>query len=567
MSDGESTCPKCFKKNPTGAAFCGHCGADIRAAAPAAAGVEKRTMFGYKADPAVLQAAAAAEAAAPALAPAAAPAAGLTKVGEHYALGAACGQLPTGTLYDGQDTSSGVPVEVLLVDDTVFPSPLDLERARRELRQLQKVESPNLLRVLDHGRTNDGRLYVVTEKVVGSSLADLVAAGALPIADAQRVIRGVGVGLSEAQKVGVIHRDIAPHNIVLQQDGTVRVRGFGVAAPIKRNVFGTAEFISPEQAAGRPVDQRSNIYSLGALMFFMVTGEPPFRGDVDQVLAQHQSAEPPSPADRRPDVNLSVRATQLVAKALAKSSSRRHLTLRQFLREVEAIDGGDDGQPQQRQKTPTFETPLHGVTSLSGGDRPPSSEYQPVTGASAAETLVDQDRQARPSGAVTAASGGAVSGEMAGGSRVSMRQTEEQAAAKAAGAAAGKGAAPAAPGKGPGGFRETMWFVKGEIESAMAESGEAQEAAVEASAAELQEKYKDDGSLNAEEARRLSLRTGKTQMMQAVSVPSGQLPGEKMKEEDFISEMNKGRRLAIWIGIGVVVLGAVGTVLYLFVLR
>lgn len=560
MSDGESTCPKCFKKNPTGAAFCGHCGADMRVAAPAAAGVEKRTMFGYKADPAVLQAAAAAAA------PAAAQAAGLTNVGEHYSLGAACGQLPTGTLYDGQDTSNGTPVEVLLVDATVFPSPLDLERARRELRQLQKVESPNLLRVLDHGKTSDERLYVVTEKVVGSSLAELVAAGALPIADAQRVIRGVGVGLSEAQKVGVIHRDIAPHNILLQQDGTVRVRGFGVAAPIKRNVFGTAEFISPEQAAGRPVDQRSNIYSLGALMFFMLTGEPPFSGDVDQILAQHQSAEPPSPADRRPDVNLSVRATQLVAKALAKSSSRRHLTLRQFLREVEAIDGAEDGQPQQRQKTPTFETPLHGVTSLSGGDRPPSSEYQPVT-ASAAETLVDQGRQARPSGAVTAASGGAVSGEMAGGSRVSMRQTEEQAAASGAGAPAAKGAAPASPGKGPGGFRETMWFVKGEIESAMAESGEAQEAAVEASAAELQEKYKDDGSLNADEARRLSLRTGKTQMMQAVSVPSGQLPGEKMKEEDFISEMNKGRRLAIWIGMGVVVLGAVGAVLYFFVLR
>jgi hypothetical protein len=102
-----------------------------------------------------------------------------------------------------------------------------------------------------------------------------------------------------------------------------------------------------------------------------------------------------------------------------------------------------------------------------------------------------------------------------------------------------------------------MWFFKGEVESAMAEEGEAEAPAEEQQPEELLQKYTDDGSLDSEEARRLSLRTGRTQAMQRVNIPSGDLPGEKMAAEDFVGEMNRTRRLMIWIGV-CVVLGAIG---------
>lgn len=111
-----------------------------------------------------------------------------------------------------------------------------------------------------------------------------------------------------------------------------------------------------------------------------------------------------------------------------------------------------------------------------------------------------------------------------------------------------------------------MWFFKGEVESAMAAEGDEEvvkQQEVEATPEELANKYRDDGSLSDEAARRLSLRTGKTQAMQKVKVPSGHLPGEKMAAEDFISEMNRGKRIAIWVGIFILLAGIGGLVAWL----
>jgi len=118
--------------------------------------------------------------------------------------------------------------------------------------------------------------------------------------------------------------------------------------------------------------------------------------------------------------------------------------------------------------------------------------------------------------------------------------------------------------KGGGGFRETMWFFKGEVESAMAETGdEDAPPKVEELPDDLAQKYVDDGSMTDEQARRLSLRTGKTQMMAQVKIPSGKVPGQEMKAEEFINEMNRGKRIAIWGGIFVVVAGLTTLVVWL----
>ncbi|MBW2730878.1 MAG: serine/threonine protein kinase [Deltaproteobacteria bacterium] len=577
---------------------------------------EKKTMFGYRADMIFASAAKpgagaapaeAAEPPAPAAAtppaataaeppvpaavappaaavappPAAAAPAQSTLFADRYAPEGAPHTLPVGTLQVARDTQSNELVDLLIVAPDHFASPLDTERARRELRQLQKVESPHLVRVVDHGKSGN-QIYMAMEHIDGATLEQRVAQGPLTLPEAQKVIRALGIGLSDAQKAGVIHRDVAPHNVVFAEDDTIKIRGFGVAPLIKRNVMGTPEYLSPEQAAGRPVDQRSSIYSIGALFFYMITGEPPFSGSAEEILEQHQRAEPPSPADRRPDLHLPPRAAQLITKALAKSSSRRHLTLRQFLRDLDSLS---ESAPMVQQPVApaihTFETPLHGVTSLSGGDRPPSSEFPAIKAAQQmaaasvlAETLPDkatpdapQQAEDGPS-AVGAGGGGAVSGEMSGGARVSMRQKDAQPSKVADEPVVTPPSGQEAQGAkgGKGGFRETMWFFKGEIESELAQQGETSEAPAPEDAHELAAKYRDDGSLDEDEAKRLSLRTGKTQMMQAAKIPSGQLPGEKMSADDFIGEFNKGRKLGLWISLGVLGLAGVGAALF-FLLR
>jgi serine/threonine-protein kinase len=625
-----STCPKCFKQNPGDAVFCGFCGGKMT---PEEQGVAK-TVFGYNFDASKVAGAQKAQPAPEPVEPAPPPAAPspaapspaapspavpnpAAPIAEPAAVGAAPSKrviagkfwlddggkrIPAGELVPAKDANQQGAFEVLLVDKAVFQSPLDMERARRELRQLQKVESTAIVRVVDHGKVEDDRLYIAMEAVQGNQLDELVGRSPLSLAEAQRVIKGVGSGLAEAQKMGVIHRDIAPHNIIVCTDGSVKVRGFGVAAPIKRHVSGTPAFISPEQAAGRPVDQRSNIYSLGVLLYFMLTGEPPFvGGSVDEVLEKHQKEEPVSPKVKRPDLELPARAEALILKALAKSSSRRHLTLRQFLREVDSLAAatGPHDQAVPDPKPLSFETPLHGVTALKGGEEPPPSESaipgvpergidsvgqtlsDAGTPSPAAQTMMDgptapaptpapapaappraaqapvpAPEPAPPPAAEPPARKAQVTGEVS--SEVQLRKPAPGAPEPARPKTKTSGEAqplpppaelPPAGAPGKAKFRETMWFYKGEVESAMAEEGSEEVAKAEGeevSADELATKYADDGSLSDEAARRLSLRTGKTQMMQNVKVPSGNVPGEKMRDKELIGEISKTRTY-LWI--------------------
>ncbi|MDB4968444.1 MAG: serine/threonine protein kinase [Myxococcales bacterium] len=222
-----------------------------------------------------------------------------------------------------------------LIPAEVLPTPAMADRALRELKQLAKVTSDRIVRVVDQGRLPDGRLYVVTEKVDGVTLEELIGReGPLPLERAKAIVLQVGEALTEAQKVGVIHRDVAPRNIMVGPGDRVKVADFGLAEPVTDKVFGAPGFLSPEQAEGKPVDQRSNIYSLGAVYYFALTGTTPFVGDANNLMRQHLSAAPPPPSTRRPGLGSDV--DRVILKALEKSGGRRHLTLRQLLTEVAA---------------------------------------------------------------------------------------------------------------------------------------------------------------------------------------------------------------------------------------
>jgi serine/threonine-protein kinase len=200
------------------------------------------------------------------------------------------------------------------------------------------VSSDRVVRVIDQGRTEDGRVYVATEPTSGPTLEELVAQGGpLPVERAVHIVLQIGEALTEAQKVGVIHRNVSPRNVIVGALDQVKVAEFGLAEPVNGKVFGTAAYLSPEQVEGRPVDQRSNIYSLGATLYFALTGQPPFTGDAESVLQQHLHAQPVLPSSRREGLRPEI--DRLILKALEKSGGRRHLTLRQLLSEIETVGG------------------------------------------------------------------------------------------------------------------------------------------------------------------------------------------------------------------------------------
>ena len=265
-------------------------------------------------------------------------------IGGRFVLSGFAMQTPTGLASTATDIQSGASVIVKQVGAEVLPTTAMADRALRELKQLGKVTSERIVRVIDQGRLPDGRVYVATEQVDGAtSLEELVGReGPLSVERAKSIVLQLGEALTEAQKVGVIHRDVAPRNVLVGAGDRVKVGDFGLAEPVLApsgaagggGVFGAPGFLSPEQAEGKPVDQRSNIYSLGAVYYFALTGKAPFAGDAASLMQQHLSATPQPPSSLRAGLGADV--DRVILKALEKSGGRRHLTLRQLLTEVGA---------------------------------------------------------------------------------------------------------------------------------------------------------------------------------------------------------------------------------------
>jgi len=240
-----------------------------------------------------------------------------------------------------------------------FSSGLVLERSLRELRQLQTLQSPRVATVHACGKLADGGIYEVSAALPDTRLDGLVARGALPGPEAADIIEQVGEGLLEAQKAGVIHRNLGPRVVFVGPAGAV-VTGFSVGEPHSDKSFGPLDTIAPEQVEGKVVDQRTLIYNLAALMHMLITGAPLFSGDAASQLPAHLGGEIPS------DVHARLR------RALGKDPRMRPMMLKQFLAELRAIGGG------------AARAPL--APSASGGAKaPPLPGGELSTGASAAK--------------------------------------------------------------------------------------------------------------------------------------------------------------------------------------
>ncbi len=225
------------------------------------------------------------------------------------------------------------PVAVKVLFPEFATDPSFVERFRREAQAAANLNHPNIVGVYDWGEA-EGTYFIVMEFVDGRSLAEIVRAeGPLHPDRAADVIADVAAGLGFAHRNGVVHRDVKPGNVLITPSGQVKVTDFGIARAIEAapgdnltqagTVMGTATYFSPEQARGQAVDPRSDIYSLGCVLYELLVGRPPFSGDSPIAIAyKHVNETPPSPRQQDPGVPRALEA--IVAKCLAKNPANRY---------------------------------------------------------------------------------------------------------------------------------------------------------------------------------------------------------------------------------------------------
>ena len=229
-----------------------------------------------------------------------------------------------------RDEHLGRDVALKLLKEQLAGDEMFLKRFLREARSAATLNHPNVVQVYDQRRSEDGRYYIAMEYVPGGTLKQrIVRKGALDPAEATRLGAQVAEALQAAHARGVIHRDVKSQNVLLSAAGDAKVADFGIARAADAttlsspgSILGTAKYMSPEQAVGDPVGPASDLYSLGVVLYEMLTGELPFEADdFAQALARHAAEPPPRPREANPGVPEAMDA--LVTSLMAKDPELR----------------------------------------------------------------------------------------------------------------------------------------------------------------------------------------------------------------------------------------------------
>jgi len=247
------------------------------------------------------------------------------------------------TVFRAHDRQLERRVAIKILHEHYAGDPEYLERFRREARAVAQLSHPNIVTVIDRG-DDEGRQYIVFEHVEGENLKELVQReGSLPVRQALELALAVADGLAFAHDHGLVHRDVKPQNVLLSNEGEVKVTDFGIArslhvehgVTLTGTVLGTGEYLAPEQAGGKPVSPATDVYSLGVVLWELLAGDVPFVGENFVAVAlRHVNEPPPSLRDRRPDV--SPRLEAAVDRALAKDPARRFSSMAAFAKELRA---------------------------------------------------------------------------------------------------------------------------------------------------------------------------------------------------------------------------------------
>ena len=282
-----------------------------------------------------------------------------------------------------------------LAQDSIFQA-----RFRREAQSAASLNHPNIVAVYDTGEEiiEDavGRSiavpYIVMEYVEGHTVKDLISDGtAVPINEAVEIVSGVLSALDYSHANHLVHRDIKPGNIMLTSDGKIKVMDFGIARALTDSqatmtqtnaVVGTAQYLSPEQARGETVDARSDLYSTGVVLFELLTGRPPFKGDSAVAVAyQHVEQIPPTPSSILSDIPDSL--DRVVLKALAKNREDRYPTAAAMLSDLQRVSRGLDVAAPPADSWATEVLPTSGMVGAQTAATMPMSAVAPHGGGQA----------------------------------------------------------------------------------------------------------------------------------------------------------------------------------------
>jgi len=279
------------------------------------------------------------------------------KVIGHYRIESLIGIGGMGEVYLARDERLGRKAALKLLPDSLTTDETQLSRFKNEARSASALNHPNILTVYEIG-TEGNRQFIATEFIEGITLRASLADGRMNPRAALEIAMQVASALAAAHEAGVVHRDIKPENIMLRPDGYVKVLDFGIAKLTEQRlasddhtgettaalqtrqglVLGTARYMSPEQARGQKVDARSDIWSLGVVLYEMVGGSPPFHGETpSDCIASILTREPPPLSGELPDVPLKLES--ILQKALRKNSDERYQTIKEMLADLRILKG------------------------------------------------------------------------------------------------------------------------------------------------------------------------------------------------------------------------------------
>ena len=248
-----------------------------------------------------------------------------------------------GAVYLAEDITLGRRVAIKLLSST---APEYRARFLREARAVSQLIHPNIAAVFDYGETPEGKPYIVMELIKGLPLSEKLLEGSLPLPEAARIVSLIAAALGEAHHQGVVHRDVKPSNVVLTERGHVKVVDFGLVKDIHEEVnpthtrsdviVGTPLYLSPEQATGKSVDGRSDLFALGAVLYECITGQSAFTGgSVLEIGAQVIHVTPPAPSTLNEHVPPEL--DRITAKALEKNINERYQTADELIEDLQTL--------------------------------------------------------------------------------------------------------------------------------------------------------------------------------------------------------------------------------------